>query len=42
MGSGVVECVRMLRKLGWVVTEYRMQLCHILAVRMLRMHRMQL
>ena len=42
MGCGVVKCVGMLRKLGWVVTEYRMQPCHILAVRMLRMLRMQI
>ena len=41
MGYGVVKSVGMLRKFGWVVTEYRRQLSRIVGVRMLRKLRMQ-
>ena len=42
MRCGVVKSVAMLRKLGWMVTRYRMQPSGILGVMMLRMLRMQM
>ena len=39
---GVVKSVGMLERLGWLVTEYRMQQNHKLGVRILRMLRMQI
>ena len=42
MGCGVVKSVGMLSRLGWLVTEYRMQQSRKLGVRMLRMLRMQI
>ena len=40
-GCGVVESFEMQRRLGWVVTESRMQQSRKLGVRKLRMLRMQ-
>ena len=41
MGCGVVKSVGMMRKFGWVVTEYRRQLSRTVGVRIVRMLRMQ-